>query len=127
MVESVQETESSRRTDMLSKAYEDPKTKLEAGSAADDVEMDTKADSLDDKEEGGSALTRVVSHSPSAGTTTPQSKEVQLEDQSTRLPFHRILLIYAGIGFGLFLSFVDQTSVSTAAPTIGSDLGSSNR
>lgn len=50
-----------------------------------------------------------------------------LQDQSIRLPFHRLLLIYFGIGTALFVSFLDQTSVSTAAPVIGGDIGGSER
>jgi hypothetical protein len=62
-----------------------------------------------------------VTESPTA------SSVVLLEDQSVRLPFHRLLLIYFGIGVALFVSFLDQTSVSTAAPVIGGDIGGSDR
>jgi hypothetical protein len=54
------------------------------------------------------------------------ANELTFEDQSIRLPFGRLLLIYFGIGLALFLSFVDQTSVSTAAPVIGAELGGSD-
>lgn len=50
-----------------------------------------------------------------------------LQDQSVRLPFHRLLWIYFGIGTALFVSFLDQTSVSTAAPVIGADIRGSER
>ncbi|OCF39388.1 hypothetical protein I317_06816 [Kwoniella heveanensis CBS 569] len=58
--------------------------------------------------------------------TDGKRKEVVLQDQAIRLPLHRLLLIYFGIGLALFLSFLDQTSVSTAAPVIGGDIGGSD-
>lgn len=60
-------------------------------------------------------------------TYEPPESTHGLQDQSVRLPFHRLLLIYFGIGVALFVSFLDQTSVSTAAPVIGGDIGGSER
>jgi hypothetical protein len=54
-------------------------------------------------------------------------REIVLQDQSIRLPLSRLLMIYFGIGLALILSFMDQTSVSTAAPVIGTDIGGSDR
>ncbi|KAL1409048.1 hypothetical protein Q8F55_005872 [Vanrija albida] len=51
--------------------------------------------------------------------------EIQLEDQATRLPLRRLLVIYAGICSAMFISFMDQSAVATAAPVIGSDLRAS--
>lgn len=62
-----------------------------------------------------------------AVTYEPPDSNHGLQDQSVRLPFHRLLLIYFGIGVALFVSFLDQTSVSTAAPVIGGDIGGSER
>jgi hypothetical protein len=56
----------------------------------------------------------------------PLSKHMAIQDQSTRLSFKRILVIYCGVGIALVVSFIDQTSVSTAAPVIGTDLGGSD-
>ncbi|KAG7562895.1 hypothetical protein FFLO_01724 [Filobasidium floriforme] len=53
-------------------------------------------------------------------------REIVLQDQSIRLPLSRLLMIYFGIGLALILSFMDQTSVSTAAPVIGTDIGGSD-
>ncbi|WVR06704.1 hypothetical protein IAU60_003736 [Kwoniella sp. DSM 27419] len=54
-----------------------------------------------------------------------ERSEIVIQDQSIRLPLHRLLLIYFGIGLALVLSFLDQTSVSTAAPVIGGEIGGS--
>jgi hypothetical protein len=59
--------------------------------------------------------------------STQPDREIVLQDQSVRLPLSRLLMIYFGIGLALVLSFVDQTSVSTAAPVIGTDIGGSDR
>jgi hypothetical protein len=67
-----------------------------------------------------------MSASPTVAYQRPESLH-GLQDQSVRLPFHRLLLIYFGIGTALFVSFLDQTSVSTAAPVIGADIGGSER
>lgn len=61
-----------------------------------------------------------------ASSPVPLRKHISIQDQSTRLSFKRILLIYFGIGVALVVSFVDQTSVSTAAPVIGTELGGSD-
>jgi hypothetical protein len=53
-------------------------------------------------------------------------KSISIQDQSTRLPLRRILVIYVGIGIALMVSFIDQTSVSTAAPVIGTALDGSD-
>lgn len=55
------------------------------------------------------------------------NREILLQDQAIRLPLSRLLMIYFGIGLALVLSFMDQTSVSTAAPVIGTDIGGSDR
>ena len=55
------------------------------------------------------------------------NRELVLQDQAIRLPLSRLLMIYFGIGLALVLSFMDQTSVSTAAPVIGTDIGGSDR
>ncbi|KAI1365586.1 major facilitator superfamily domain-containing protein [Xylaria arbuscula] len=52
----------------------------------------------------------------------PSDKELKFEDQSSRMPFRKILIIYLGIGLALIVAFMDQTAVSTATPVISSDL-----
>jgi hypothetical protein len=69
---------------------------------------------------------QAMSSTPTVSYQAPESTH-GLQDQSIRLPFHRLLLIYFGIGTALFVSFLDQTSVSTAAPVIGGDIGGSER
>lgn len=50
----------------------------------------------------------------------------ELQDQSKRLQGTQLLLVFVGLQLALFLSFLDSTSVSTAAPIIGQDLGASS-
>jgi hypothetical protein len=69
--------------------------------------------------------TTTLSHAPSPPPTN--TVDIVLQDQSIRLPLSRLLMIYFGIGLALVLSFMDQTSVSTAAPVIGTDIGGSER
>lgn len=49
-----------------------------------------------------------------------------LQDQSKRLQGTQLLLVFVGLQLALFLSFLDSTSVSTAAPIIGQDLNASS-
>lgn len=48
----------------------------------------------------------------------------QIEDQSSRLPLSRLVLVCASLIMAIFLTSLEQTSVSTALPTISSALGS---
>lgn len=49
-----------------------------------------------------------------------------LVDQQQHLRGSQLLLVFLGLQLALFLSFLDSTSVSTAAPIIGQDLGASS-
>ncbi|KAI0477487.1 major facilitator superfamily domain-containing protein [Xylariaceae sp. FL0804] len=51
--------------------------------------------------------------------------ELKIEDQSSRMPFRKILVVYLGIGLALMVAFMDQTAVSTATPVIANDLKAS--
>ncbi|WWC60688.1 uncharacterized protein I303_103264 [Kwoniella dejecticola CBS 10117] len=53
------------------------------------------------------------------------NKEISIQDQSSRMPLRKILIVYLGIGLALMISFMDQTAVTTAAPKIGSDINGS--
>ncbi|QRV95388.1 major facilitator superfamily transporter [Ceratobasidium sp. AG-Ba] len=61
--------------------------------------------------------------------TTPQSSRVALaiEDQSHRLPFKKLLLVISSLCLCIFVSYLDQTSVSTVLPAIAHDLGAADR
>ena len=75
-----------------------------------------------------------------------ESDELQFEDQSSRMPLRKILIVYLGIGqhfhtllhamvcrhvlivllgLALMVAFMDQTAVSTATPVIANDLNAS--
>ncbi|KAK2810804.1 hypothetical protein FQN50_002627 [Emmonsiellopsis sp. PD_5] len=47
---------------------------------------------------------------------------VDTQDLSNEFPFTRLLIILSALAFTLFVSFIDQTSVSTALPAIAKDL-----
>ncbi|KAG8773300.1 hypothetical protein FRC12_002591 [Ceratobasidium sp. 428] len=62
-------------------------------------------------------------------TTTPQSSRVAItiDDQSSRLPFKKLLVVISSLSACVFVSFLDQTSVSTVLPAIAHDLGAADR
>ncbi|KEP55016.1 MFS transporter [Rhizoctonia solani 123E] len=64
-----------------------------------------------------------------SGTQTPKSTRgiVTIEDQSSRLPFKKLLVVFLSLFVCLFVSFLDQTSVSTVLPAIAHDLGAADR
>ncbi|KAK4689043.1 hypothetical protein P7C73_g1064, partial [Tremellales sp. Uapishka_1] len=49
-----------------------------------------------------------------------------LQDQSSRLPKAKLLLLFLGLQTALLLSFIDSTSVSTILPTIAKDLNAAS-
>ncbi|QRW19605.1 major facilitator superfamily transporter [Rhizoctonia solani] len=63
------------------------------------------------------------------GIQTPRSSRntVVIEDQSSRLPFRKLLVVFLSLFVCLFVSFLDQTSVSTVLPAIAHDLGAADR
>ncbi|CUA73715.1 putative transporter C3H1,06c [Schizosaccharomyces pombe 972h-] [Rhizoctonia solani] len=64
-----------------------------------------------------------------SGIQTPKSSRdiVTVEDQSSRLPFKKLLVVFLSLFVCLFVSFLDQTSVSTVLPAIAHDLGAADR
>ena len=44
--------------------------------------------------------------------------KLSIQDQSSRLPLKQLLIVFFGLAISLLLSFLDQTSVSTALPSI---------
>ena len=49
------------------------------------------------------------------------------QDQSSRLSRLRLVFTFSGLALGYFLSFLDQTSVATAIPSIATDLNAGRR
>ena len=41
-----------------------------------------------------------------------------IQDQSSRLPLKKLLIVFFGLAISLMLAFLDQTSVSTALPSV---------
>ncbi|KAJ7070441.1 MFS general substrate transporter [Mycena belliarum] len=55
-----------------------------------------------------------------SGQTTPRGNEVQLTDQTNRLPFRKLLPIFLGLAVCAALASLDSVIVATALPTISS-------
>ncbi|CAE6446435.1 unnamed protein product [Rhizoctonia solani] len=64
-----------------------------------------------------------------SGTQTLKSSRniITIEDQTSRLPFKKLLVVFFNLFVCLFVSFLDQTSVSTVLPAIAHDLGAADR
>jgi hypothetical protein len=50
-----------------------------------------------------------------------------LQDQSTEMPFIRLLFTFSGLALGYFLSFLDQTSVATVTSSIAAEFNAGAR
>ncbi|PNP80510.1 hypothetical protein FNYG_06109 [Fusarium nygamai] len=59
---------------------------------------------------------------PVGPNTERNSENVELQDQSQRLPFFRLLLAYLCLCFCYFISYLDMNSVATSLPTISEAL-----
>jgi sugar phosphate permease len=44
--------------------------------------------------------------------------KTSIQDQSSRLPLKKLLVVFFGLAISLMLAFLDQTSVSTALPSV---------
>ncbi|KAK2700396.1 hypothetical protein QWA68_001525 [Fusarium oxysporum] len=55
--------------------------------------------------------------------TESNSGDPELQDQSQRLPFFRLILAYLCLCFCYFISYLDMNSVATSLPTISEALG----
>ncbi|KAG9098864.1 hypothetical protein FS749_002788 [Ceratobasidium sp. UAMH 11750] len=68
--------------------------------------------------------TQSGTHTPSGQSSRPT---IKIDDQSSRLPFKKLLVVFLSLFICLFVSFLDQTSVSTVLPAIAHDLGAADR
>ncbi|KAF5244834.1 hypothetical protein FANTH_7601 [Fusarium anthophilum] len=59
---------------------------------------------------------------PVCPDTESNSGNVELQDQSQRLPFFRLILAYLCLCFCYFISYLDMNSVATSLPTISEAL-----
>lgn len=59
---------------------------------------------------------------PVDSDTESNSINVELQDQSQRLPFFRLILAYLCLCFCYFISYLDMNSVATSLPTISEAL-----
>jgi MFS family permease len=58
-------------------------------------------------------------------STEPLQRLNSIQDQTTRLPFKQLIIVFFGLAITLFLSFLDQTSVSTALPSMAREFQAS--
>ncbi|KAG8740940.1 hypothetical protein FRC12_015839, partial [Ceratobasidium sp. 428] len=72
------------------------------------------------------AMTATTAPSP-PDTTRNSRVAVAIEDQSYRLPYKKLLAVISSLCLCIFVSYLDQTSVSTVLPTIAHDLGAADR
>jgi sugar phosphate permease len=52
--------------------------------------------------------------------------KLSLQDQTSRLPFKKLLVVFFGLAISLLLSFLDMTSVSTALPSVAREFQSAS-
>ncbi|OAL23371.1 hypothetical protein AYO22_06421 [Fonsecaea multimorphosa] len=61
------------------------------------------------------------------GDTKPEGKsQIELTDQTQRLPFARLIVVYLCLAMCFFVSFLDVNSTTTALPAIARSLGISS-
>ena len=64
----------------------------------------------------------------SGGATTPTvDPKYQLQAQTNYLPRKQVMLVFAGLSAGLFVSILDQSIVSTALPVITGEFNAGNQ
>lgn len=51
---------------------------------------------------------------------------VQIHDQTNILPRTQLLIVFAALALTLLISYIDQSAIGTALPTIGTDLNASS-
>src|SRR5271170_4617718 len=49
--------------------------------------------------------------------------KLSIQDQTSRLPLRKLLIVFFGLAISLLLSFLDMTSVSTALPSMAREFG----
>ena len=52
--------------------------------------------------------------------------KLSIQDQSSRLPFKQLIIVFVGLGISMLLSFLDMTSVSTALPSMAKEFQSAS-
>jgi sugar phosphate permease len=52
--------------------------------------------------------------------------KLSIQDQTSRLPMKQLLIVFFGLAISLLLSFLDQTSVSTALPSMAREFDSAS-
>ncbi|OAP55801.1 hypothetical protein AYL99_09953 [Fonsecaea erecta] len=61
-----------------------------------------------------------------SGTKPEGKSQIELTDQSQRLPFARLIIVYLCLAMCFFVSFLDVNSTTTALPAIARSLGISS-
>ncbi|KAL7268473.1 multidrug transporter [Rhizina undulata] len=66
------------------------------------------------------------SSTPPDSTSTPANSNHPLRDQSERLPPKQFILVCISLVLGVFITSLEQSSVSTTLPAISKDFGTGN-
>jgi sugar phosphate permease len=77
----------------------------------------TKSEPPDPADSAHDLETGIRGNVGSENVQTPEVKQA-IQDQSSRLPFKKLMVVFFGLAISLLLSFLDMTSVSTALPSI---------
>lgn len=70
----------------------------------------------------GSSENKVQPAGAESGSVTGNSTSCELQDQSQRLPFVRLMVAYLCLCLAYFISYLDMNSVTTSLPTIAEAL-----
>ena len=56
----------------------------------------------------------------------PSTDAISIHDQTNYLPRRQVIIVFAALASGLFVTFIDQNSIGIALPTIGKELNAAS-
>jgi sugar phosphate permease len=88
--------------------------------------MSNKSNPPDRPVAGGLDVELGLADSAGAENLQRLRSKLSIQDQTSRLPMKQLLVIFFGLAISLLLSFLDQTSVSTALPSMAREFGAAS-
>jgi sugar phosphate permease len=85
--------------------------------------MSNKSDPPDRPVAAGLDVELGLADTPGAENLQRLRSKLSIQDQTSRLPMKQLLIVFFGLAISLLLSFLDQTSVSTALPSMAREFG----
>lgn len=76
----------------------------------------------EEKQQPGPSATDPAPAEDGGAATSKHEELVDNQNFEGQFPFSRLIIILSALAFTLFVSFLDQTSISTALPAIAKDL-----